>query len=135
MTNATGRSGSATPSVRSRGQTRRHTPSGFEQRLLVGARDAGFTSHDRIVVGFSGGRDSLALAAALRWVQASLGVEPLLVHVDHRLRESSVEEAMRAASLADSLGVEFQIVTVSRTPTEIHPGVGVEEGARRERYR
>ena len=51
-------------------RTRRQTPDGFEQRLLARARAAGFTAHDRIVVGFSGGRDSLALAAALRWVQA-----------------------------------------------------------------
>jgi len=102
---------------------------------LARARDAGFTRHDRIVVGFSGGRDSLALAAALRWVQASLSVEPVLVHVDHRLRASSAEEAMRAASLANSLELELQIVAVSRTPTETHPGVGVEEAARRERYR
>ncbi len=121
--------------MRSRGRTRRQTPDGFEQRLLARARAAGFTSDDRIVVGFSGGRDSLALAAALRWVQASLGVEPVLVHVDHRLRASSGEEATRAASLAESLNLEFQVVAVSTSPTDVHPGVGVEEAARRERYR
>jgi tRNA(Ile)-lysidine synthase len=121
--------------MRARSRARRQTPDGLEQRLLTRARDAGFTSQDRIVVGFSGGRDSLALAAALRWVQASLAVEPVLVHVDHRLRASSAEEAMRAASLADSLDLEFQIVAVSTPPTDTHPGVGVEEAARRERYR
>jgi tRNA(Ile)-lysidine synthase len=102
---------------------------------LARARAAGFTAHDRIVVGFSGGRDSLALAAALRWVQASLGVEPVLVHVDHRLRASSADEATRAARLAESLNLEFQAVVVSATPTDVHSGVGVEEAARRERYR
>ena len=121
--------------MRARSRARRQTPDGFEQRLLTRARDAGFTSHDRIVVGFSGGRDSLALAAALRWVQASLAVEPVLVHVDHRLRASSAEEAMRAASLADSLDLGCQIVAVSAPPTDTHPGVGIEEAARRERYR
>jgi tRNA(Ile)-lysidine synthase len=86
------------------------------------------------VVGFSGGRDSLALAAALRWVQASLGFEPVLVHVDHQLRPSSGDEATRAAELAESLELEFQAVRVSTPPTDIHSGVGVEEAARRERY-
>jgi tRNA(Ile)-lysidine synthase len=129
------RSGSEALPRGARGRTRRQTPDGFEQRLLARARDAGFKSHDRIVVGFSGGRDSLALAAALRWVQTSLGVEPVLVHVDHRLRASSAEEAVSAARLADSLDLELQIVAVSRRPTEVHPGVGVEEAARRERYR
>jgi tRNA(Ile)-lysidine synthase len=123
------------PPAKTRGRTRRQTPDGIEQRLLARARGAGFTSHDRIVVGFSGGRDSLALAAALRWVEASLGVEPLLVHVDHRLRASSAEEALGAARLADSLNLAFEIVAVSSTPTDTHPGVGVEEAARRERYR
>jgi tRNA(Ile)-lysidine synthase len=126
---------SSAPLSRSRGQTRRQTPDGFEQRLLARARAAGFTAHDRIVVGFSGGRDSLALAAALRWVRASLGVEPVLVHVDHRLRASSGEEAVRAAQLAESLNLDFEAVAVSAPPTDVHSGVGVEEAARRERYR
>ena len=59
----------------------------------------------------------------------------MLVHVDHRLRASSAEEALGAASLADSLNLAFQVVAVSMTPTDVHPGVGVEEAARRERYR
>jgi tRNA(Ile)-lysidine synthase len=103
--------------------------------VLARARAAGFTAHDRIVVGFSGGRDSLALAAALRWVQAVLGVEPVLVHVDHRLRASSGDEAKRAANLAESLNLRFQAVAVATPPTDVHFGVGVEEAARRERYR
>ena len=90
---------------------------------------------DRIVVGFSGGRDSLALAAALRWVQASLGVEPVLAHVDHLLRTSSGDEATRAANLANALNLAFQAVAVSTSLTDLHSGVGVEEAARRERYR
>jgi tRNA(Ile)-lysidine synthase len=121
--------------MRWHGRTRRQTPDGFEQRLLARAHDAGFTSDDRIVVGFSGGRDSLALAAALRWVQASLGVEPVLVHIDHRLRASSGDEATRAAALAESLNLEFQIVAFTTSATDMHAGVGIEEAARRERYR
>jgi tRNA(Ile)-lysidine synthetase-like protein len=121
--------------VKSRVRTHRQTPDGFEQRLLARARAAGFTAGDRIVVGFSGGRDSLALAAGLRWVQASLDVEPVLVHVDHRLRPSSSEEAKQAANLAASLNLEFEDVAILTPPTVTHAGVGVEEAARRERYR
>ena len=121
--------------MRVRGRTRRQTPDGFEQRLLTRARAAGFKADDRVVVGFSGGRDSLALAAALRWVQASLGVEPVLIYVDHQLRASSGDEARRAAILAESINLEFHAVSVSAPPTSVHAGVGVEEAARRERYR
>jgi tRNA(Ile)-lysidine synthase len=42
---------------------------------------------------------------------------------------------MRAAELAASLKLEFQAVSVSAPPTDVHSGVGVEEAARRERYR
>jgi tRNA(Ile)-lysidine synthase len=103
--------------------------------LLARARDTGFRAHERIVIGFSGGRDSLALAAALRWAQSSLGIDLLLVHVDHRLRASSNEDAVRAATLAAALDMKFQANAVMRPPNDLHPGVGVEEAARRERYR
>ena len=59
----------------------------------------------------------------------------MLVHVDHRLRASSGDEAKRAASLADALDLDFEAVAVATPPTDVHPGVGVEEAARRERYR
>ena len=129
------RSGSAATHGGSRPRGRGQTPAGFEQRLLARARDAEFTIHDRIIVGFSGGRDSLSLAAALRWTQTSLGMDVLLVHVDHHLRASSSEEAKLAANLAIALGMEFQVIAVSPPLNDIHPGVGVEEAARRERYR
>ena len=122
------------PSQERRTSTRRRTPHGLEQRVLARARDAGFEPADRIVVGFSGGRDSLALAATLRWAQRTLGIEALLVHVDHQLRETSGEDARRAEALADALGMEIRAVAVATTPIAVHPGVGVEEAARRERY-
>lgn len=111
------------------------TPIGFEQRLLASARDAGYSRGDRLIVGFSGGRDSLALAAALRWVQVTLGVEQRLIHVDHRLRPHSGKEARRAAELAAALGLQLRVVAVPVPPQTVHPGVGLEEAARRERYR
>ena len=119
----------------SRARAGRQTPDGFQQRLLARARAAGFAAGDRIVVGFSGGRDSLALAGGLRRVQASVGVEPVLVHVDHRLRPSSSDEAEQAAALAASLSLEFEALSIETRPTVTHTGVGVEEAARRERYR
>ena len=112
----------------------RQTPVGFEQRLLARARAAGLGLGDRVIVGFSGGRDSLALAAGLRRVRDVLGVELLLVHVDHRLRAESGEEAARAAMLAQRLGLPFESHALKLPPGQIHPHVGVEEAARRERY-
>jgi tRNA(Ile)-lysidine synthase len=88
-----------------------------------------------LVVAFSGGRDSLALAAALRRPRDVLGLDLLLVYIDHRLRADSGDDAARAGDLAAALGINFQGLMVGGKPQEMHPGVGLEEAARRERYR
>lgn len=111
------------------------TPDGLEQRLLARARAAGFGRGDRIIVGFSGGRDSLVLAAALRRARAVLGIEPVLIHVDHRLRPSSSTEARQALMLAAALDLPAESHRLQEPPAATHPGVGLEEAARRERYR
>jgi tRNA(Ile)-lysidine synthase len=59
----------------------------------------------------------------------------LLVHVDHRLRAESGEDAAKAVDLAAALDIECQVLAAPTVPTEIHLGVGMEEAARRERYR
>lgn len=108
---------------------------GLEQRLLHRLRTAGVALDAPLVVAFSGGPDSLALAAALTHVRAVTGLDLQLVHVDHRLRASSGDEAEAVAELGRQLGVDTVIRRVTVAPQEAHPHVGVEEAARRERYR
>ncbi len=57
-----------------------------------------------LVVGLSGGADSLALALTTIDVAARAGIPVITVTVDHGLREGSDEEACRVADLAASLG-------------------------------
>nr|MBA2752983.1 tRNA lysidine(34) synthetase TilS [Chloroflexia bacterium] len=86
------------------------------------------------VVGFSGGPDSLSLAIALgRMVPLGL-FQPILVHVDHRLRTGSADDADQAEGLAAGLGLPFCRRVLSTAPALMHPGAGVEEAARRERF-
>jgi tRNA(Ile)-lysidine synthase len=87
------------------------TPDGLEQRLLARTRAVGFAAGDLLIVGFSGGRDSLALAAALRRVASTLGLEIRLVHIDHRLRPCSGDDdraldAMAAVAMQGAIGVD-----------------------------
>lgn len=77
----------------------------------------------------------MALASALRWVARRSGCAPLLVHVDHRLRPASSDEARRALMLAEALTLPCLVEPLPVPPQERHPGVGIEEAARRERYR
>ena len=75
------------------------------------------------------------LAAALRRVEKVMHVRSVLVHVDHRLRPESVVDAARATQVAERLGVDVVVRRLPVHPLEAHRGVGIEEAARRERYR
>ena len=66
-----------------------------------------------LVVGLSGGADSLALALTVIDVADRLGIPVLTVTVDHGLREGSGPEARRVADLAASWGARALVDTVT----------------------
>lgn len=82
-----------------------------------------------LVVGLSGGADSLALALTTIDVAARAGIPVITVTVDHGLREGSDEEARRVADLAASLGARAVVETVTVD------GPGGPEGAARDARR
>ena len=115
-------------------ERRRSAISGIEQRVLKRLRLAELGPRPSIVVGFSGGADSLCLAAILTGLGRRTLLEPLLVHVDHGLRPNSKLDAAAATELAGALGAPIQVHTIEGDLQEKHPGAGIEEAARRERY-
>ncbi len=78
-----------------------------------------------VVVACSGGPDSLALLA----VAHDAALDPVAVHVDHRLRAGGDTEADVVADHADRLGVRFVAQTAPVTP-----GPNLEARAREARY-
>ncbi len=62
-------------------------------------------AHDRVLVAFSGGYDSICLALALH----ALGYSIALAHVNHGLRETAKKDAAFCASFAKKLGVPFYL--------------------------
>lgn len=84
-----------------------------------------------LVVGFSGGPDSLALLHALH----ALGQPVLAAHLDHGLRPESASDADLANQLAAAFGVPF---TSDRADVASHAAAhkqSTEEAARELRYR
>jgi tRNA(Ile)-lysidine synthetase-like protein len=112
---------------------RGQTPVGLEQRLARRLRRIEVVGDAALVVGFSGGADSLALASALTSVARERRI--VLAHVDHGLRTESAADAEAAAALAAALGLPLRVARIESDPRRLHPGVGLEESARRERYR
>ncbi len=90
---------------------------------------------DRVVVGVSGGADSVCLLHILSRWQGELGMSLHVAHLDHQLRGSEAEADARYVSrLAESLGIP---VTVDRKDANAYrevAGCCVEEAARELRY-
>ncbi|WP_246159993.1 tRNA lysidine(34) synthetase TilS [Microbacterium rhizomatis] len=82
-----------------------------------------------VVVGLSGGADSLALAAATVFEGRKLGLRVVAATVDHGLQPGSADAAATAARAATALGAEARIVTV-----DVGTDGGPEAAAREARY-
>lgn len=65
-----------------------------------------------VLVGLSGGADSLALAAAVAFEAPKAGVAASAVVIDHGLQEGSDRVAARAAAAADGLGLPARVMRV-----------------------
>lgn len=85
----------------------------------------------RLLVGLSGGADSLALLTTTVWVGRRMGLETEAAIVDHGLQEGSAEIAQRAAAQAERLGAESRILRVQVDADA--PG-GIENAARTARH-
>lgn len=65
-----------------------------------------------LIVGLSGGADSLALAAAVAFEAPRAGLEASAVVIDHGLQEGSAQVAARAVDAATALGLPARAVRV-----------------------
>jgi tRNA(Ile)-lysidine synthase len=82
-----------------------------------------------VVVGLSGGADSLALAAATAFEAPKRGIRAIAVTVDHGLQAGSADAASAAAAQAGALGLDARIV-----PVDVGRDGGPEAAARAARY-
>lgn len=90
------------------------------------------TPGQTLLVGFSGGRDSVALLHALNALKPDVGFQLSACHVNHGLSPHAAEWQMFCRHFCDGLNIPLVIVPVevSRTSPE-----GLEAAARAERYR
>jgi tRNA(Ile)-lysidine synthase len=110
-------------------------PLEYDTLMTLGAGDL-LPRGSRVVVGVSGGADSLALLLVLAALREELLLEVTAVYVDHGLRPGeAAAEAGLVAAVAAGLGVAFSRgAVVVRTYAEEH-GLSLEEAGRVLRYR
>lgn len=68
-----------------------------------------FNKGDRVVVGVSGGPDSLALLYLLNGIKNNLGLKLYVAHLDHMLRKDSFKDAEFVKTLAQKLALPVAI--------------------------
>jgi tRNA(Ile)-lysidine synthase len=91
----------------------------------------GFSPGDPQLVAVSGGRDSIAL---LHWLHARDFKKLIAVHLDHRLREESGEDAAFVRKFAEPLGVECVTGSTDVATLADNQRLSVETAARRARH-
>ncbi|GAA1717551.1 tRNA lysidine(34) synthetase TilS [Brachybacterium phenoliresistens] len=115
--------------ARARTAVRAHLTARLEQ--LADDTGAGHLS-PRVLVGVSGGADSLALLATTAWVAARMGLETEALIIDHGLQADSAGVAERAAEASRRLGAAH--TTIRRVEVGTAGAGGVENAARRARH-
>lgn len=90
---------------------------------------------DGVVVGLSGGPDSVFLLYALHTLQARIGFTLRAVHVHHGIRGAEADrDAAFSAELCAKLDIPFQAVHVAAPSYAAQHGLSLEEAARILRY-
>lgn len=110
--------------------------------LIARRAEGSLAEDDLLLVGCSGGADSLALASQLAFVAPRMGLRAGLITIDHRMQEGSAEQAARVLELGSGLGLEPAIARVvdrgaGETADRGVPsgaGLGPEGAARELRY-
>jgi tRNA(Ile)-lysidine synthase len=88
-------------------------------------------ANDLLVVGVSGGPDSLCLLHILH----ALGYPIISVHVNHGLRPEADDEAQSVEKFSSRLGAKFYCHQVDVHKFALGNSVSIEEAARTLRYR
>lgn len=90
---------------------------------------------DKVVVGVSGGPDSLALLHLFMRASASLGIHPHAIHVNHRIRgEDADADARFVAEIAAGWDIPCHVVQMDVPALAAERRLSLEEAARQARY-
>jgi len=102
----------------------------FKRFSEIFGEDCGLSREEPLLIGFSGGPDSLALLHALHQVGANV----VVAHLDHGLRPESAQEARQAEVIASSYGFPRFTERAEISAFAERHSMSIEEAARELRY-
>lgn len=90
----------------------------------------------RLVVGVSGGADSVSLLRGLLILREAWLLTVTAAHLNHRLRGAASDaDAAWVRTLCERLGVSVRVTELDVAAEAVSRGIGIEEAAREARYR
>lgn len=90
---------------------------------------------DKVLVGVSGGADSVCLLFVLLECAGRMDLSLAVVHVNHGIRPDASEDAAYVESLCKEIGVPFYLVMADARAEAAKYGISEEEAGRNIRYR
>lgn len=89
---------------------------------------------DKIVIGVSGGPDSISLLHILNELKNEIGFQIVVAHINHMIREEADEETKYVSDFCDKLGIECYIKRIDVIEKSNKEKIGTEEAGRKARY-
>lgn len=90
---------------------------------------------DKIVLGLSGGPDSVCLLHVLKQLESEYDISIYAAHLNHQIRGIEAQkDVMYISRLCDSLGVKLFVKSINVPEYCKENGLSIEEGARKLRY-
>lgn len=91
-------------------------------------------SGDVVILGVSGGADSVAMLRALHNLSSDIGCKVVVAHLNHGIRVTAADDAQFVKALCEELILPFYMETVDVTARAKKDSLSVEMAAREERY-
>lgn len=91
-------------------------------------------SGDKVVLGVSGGPDSISMLDILREVQEELQFEIYVAHVNHMLREEAEDDEKYVQSYCEKYGIQCYVKRIDVQQIANTNKIGTEEAGRKVRY-
>ncbi|MGC9110514.1 MAG: tRNA lysidine(34) synthetase TilS [candidate division WOR-3 bacterium] len=104
-------------------------------RVLDTINEYGLLRNDfRVLVGISGGADSVCLLDLLRLIAPRFNLWLSAIHINHQLRSTAIRDEIFVRELAKSWGIKLTVVRVNTSAYAQRKKMGLEEAARELRY-